>query len=37
MQGIYRFTMDNQFRIVGVVALVMMIYLVITGVLELSG
>lgn len=37
MQGIYRFTMDNQFRIVGVVALVMMIYLVITGIPELSG
>jgi len=35
MQAIYRFTMDNQFRIVGVVALIMTIYLAISGALEL--
>lgn len=34
MQAIYRFTLDNQFRIAGVVALVMTIYLVISGVLK---
>jgi hypothetical protein len=36
MQAIYRFTMDNQFRIVGVVALVMTAYLVVSGIAELS-
>ena len=34
MQAIYRFTMDNQFRTVGVVALIMTIYLAISGALE---
>ena len=36
MQAIYRFTMDNQFRIVGVVSAVMTIYLVVTGISELQ-
>ena len=35
MQAIYRFTMDNQFRIVGVVSAVMTVYLVVTGISEL--
>jgi uncharacterized membrane protein len=35
MQAIYRFTMDNQFRIVGMVALVMTAFLIITGIAEL--
>ena len=36
MQAIYRFTMDNQFRIVGVVSAVMTVYLLVTGISELQ-
>lgn len=35
LQAIYRFTMDNQFRIVGVVSAVMTMYLLVTGLAEL--
>ena len=35
LQAIYRFTMNNQFRIVGVVCVVMTVYLIVTGIADL--
>lgn len=35
LHAIYRFTMDNQFRIVGVVAVLMTVYLLATGIADL--